>query len=604
MQIFVYKSRHHPKIFECLLIYAQVLGKNHPDYARSFNNLAALYNRQGLSDKAEPLFLETQDAYFDLLKTQFPTLSEQEKGQLLKTFNYNFELFHSFELKRKADNPSITGRQYNNLLALKGLLLQTSIQMQERILASGDADLINQFDQWQALKKQWNREISLPISERQAKGIDPNATLEKANTLEKALSRQSVAFAQATDNTRYTWQQVQRQLAPGEAAVEVVRFEWHSQDWTDTVYYAALVVTPKVKYPKLVLLSNGLELEGKYTKAYQASIQYQLEDEYSYQQYWAPIAAELGGVERVYFSPDGIYHSLSLAGILNPHTAQYLGDEMDIRVVGSTKVLAKPREEPNFQPTASLLGYPDYNGDMPINAGKNNESEILQALTNDTTQRFFDGRNISLLPGTLKEVEQLKPLLTKAGIKAQSHTGQAATETLVKSLKSPRILHIATHGFFLKDLEKDYNEKMLMGMDQVVVKGNPLLRSGLLLANAKKALEDGSEGVLTAYEAVNLELKDTELVVFSACETGLGKIKNGEGVYGLQRAFQQAGADAVLMSLWSVSDESTQELMLMFYENWLQQGMDKRTAFRQAQAKLREEYPEPYHWAAFVMVGE
>ena len=130
-----------------------------------------------------------------------------------------------------------------------------------------------------------------------------------------------------------------------------------------------------------------------------------------------------------------------------------------------------------------------------------------------------------------------------------------------------------------------------------------MLRSGLLLTNAKQAINRGGDGILTAYEVMNLDLSSTQLVVLSACETGLGEIRNGEGVYGLTRAFQIAGAANVLMSLWTVSDEATQKLMTEFYYNYVVRRMTKREAFRRAQEELRNEYPHPYYWAAFAMIG-
>ena len=139
-------------------------------------------------------------------------------------------------------------------------------------------------------------------------------------------------------------------------------------------------------------------------------------------------------------------------------------------------------------------------------------------------------------------------------------------------------------------------------------KYNPLLMSGLMLTGATKSLlgynsEEGENGILTALEASTLNLENTELVILSACETGKGEIKVGEGVYGLQRAFQVAGAKATIMSLWKVDDEATQLLMEKFYHFWIESG-SKTEAFRKAQLEVRKKYPSPYYWGAFVMMGE
>ncbi len=139
---------------------------------------------------------------------------------------------------------------------------------------------------------------------------------------------------------------------------------------------------------------------------------------------------------------------------------------------------------------------------------------------------------------------------------------------------------------------------------------NPLLRSGILLTNAGTLMASDNvyafnkePGVLTAYEALTLRLENTELVVLSACETGRGDTKVGDGVYGLQRAFLVAGADALIMSLFKVDDEATKKLMLYFYDNWQNKKMDKREAFIEAKRTLRKEYKDPIYWGAFIMVG-
>jgi len=216
------------------------------------------------------------------------------------------------------------------------------------------------------------------------------------------------------------------------------------------------------------------------------------------------------------------------------------------------------------------------------------------------------------LPGTSSEVITVAGLLRKQNWKVSLYQGSTALEEVVKAAQRPRVVHIATHGFFLSDQQfqpqNRLNEKASNGLQ------DPMLRSGLLFDGADRALKqepalEGIEnGVLTAYEAGNLNLQGTELVVLSACETGLGENRAGEGVFGLRRAFQEAGAEAVLMSLWSVPDEETKELMELFYTHWLN-GEEKHAALRAAELDERERVKKrygrdlPYYWGAFVLVG-
>lgn len=238
-----------------------------------------------------------------------------------------------------------------------------------------------------------------------------------------------------------------------------------------------------------------------------------------------------------------------------------------------------------------------FGGKVDIASGERN------TLFNNLLASVERGDGISPLPGTEKEVQQIQSLLKTNKWREITLLNADAKEESLKKMLKPNVLHIATHGFFQSDVD-----------GKISYDSNPLYRSGILLSGAAETLQKKSDlrgnaqlgkedGILTAFEALNLNIDNTDLVVLSACETGLGEIRNGEGVFGLQRAFKLAGARTILMSLWRVNDSTTQELMVIFYENWLK-GMSKRAAFNKAQAQLKVKYPHPYYWGAFVLIGE
>jgi CHAT domain-containing protein len=214
--------------------------------------------------------------------------------------------------------------------------------------------------------------------------------------------------------------------------------------------------------------------------------------------------------------------------------------------------------------------------------------------------------NIPSLPGTEVEVNELQDLLKQKGWTTDTYLEKNATEEHVKELASPKIFHIATHGFYTPSVE--VSEATQMTESETEMAENPLLKTGLLLKgagdvrNKSKYNYNIESGILTAYEAMSLNLDQTDLVVLSACETGLGDISNGEGVYGLQRAFLVAGAKTLIMSMFKVDDEATQKLILSFYRKWLTSG-NLRKSFVDAKMELRIEYPEPYYWGTFMMIG-
>jgi CHAT domain-containing protein len=320
-------------------------------------------------------------------------------------------------------------------------------------------------------------------------------------------------------------------------------------------------------------------LETRYGKYYRTAIQQRLPDEYSYNQFWGRIDPAVAGKKVLYVSPDGVYNQLNLNTLINDK-GEYNVSKYDIAILGNAKDLIdiKARKPKTGSKNAFLLGFPDYATDA-----------------------------VSPLPGTKVELDNISKILKAANYNVTQRMQKEATEKSIKSIKAPMIVHIATHGYFLQDTKGSHGS--VYGVNAENASNNPLLRSGLILADAKGAINNnpsdisGSEnGILTAYEAMNLDLEGTDLVIMSACETGLGDVKSGEGVYGLQRSFLVAGADALIMSLWKVDDEATQLLMSNFYSNWIKGG-NKQKAFKQAQVQLMTKYKEPYYWGAFVMIG-
>jgi len=217
-------------------------------------------------------------------------------------------------------------------------------------------------------------------------------------------------------------------------------------------------------------------------------------------------------------------------------------------------------------------------------------------------------KKVPQLPGTEIEVNELNAYLQQQGWNSNAYMGLEATEKQIKLLDNPRVFHIATHGFFRPETEETEEEKLLQ--HNAGASKNPLLRTGLMLVGAGDILSKTTynynieDGILTAYEAMNLSLDNTDLVVLSACETGLGAVTAGEGVYGLQRAFIVAGAKTLIMSMFKVDDIATQKLMVNFYQKWIETG-NKRQSFVDAKKELRNnpEFKEPIYWGAFIMIG-
>ncbi len=315
----------------------------------------------------------------------------------------------------------------------------------------------------------------------------------------------------------------------------------------------------------------------------------------------------LNNKKRIIHIPDGIYHEINLATIYNVESDKYFIQDYKIDIFQHPGSLKKAQNNGyNNEKTAVLIGSPKF--DSKIETYHLSDTDPPHEMIET---KFFDnisrgGIHISPLPGTKSEVYNVRSKMEKANWQIVTYTDDSANEQTLKKVKSPNILHIATHGYFLEDIPFESPNDMYLGMNRNQLIEDPMLRSGLLLAGAKTALNENiwneNNGIFSAFEASTLDLRNTELVVLSACETGKGEIKNSEGVYGLRKAFADAGAKNVIMSLWKVDDKVTQEFMTRFYEVWLNEKTTIREAFNRTQLEIMAKYPEPYYWGAFILV--
>ncbi|QHT69503.1 CHAT domain-containing protein [Rhodocytophaga rosea] len=600
-----------PIFKQAIAINKEVLGERHPSYTRMIDNLAFMYVASGRLPEAETLIHQSISNSLRQIENYFPALSDREKEQFNNTVKNYFEKFNTFALMRYEQNPAILGDMYNNQLSTKALLLNASSKVKQRILNSNDTSLIKTYRQWLSEKENLVKIYKLPKAEIDKQEINLDSLEQHANTLEKELSRRSAVFAQSSEQIQPNWQSIQKTLKKKEAAIELIRFRTFNfssiGEFSDTVYYAALLVSRKTKnHPQLILLKNGNELEGRRLNYYRNTMLLRQTDSTSYPYYWQDIAKALKGIRKVYLSPDGVYNQININTLLNPKTQKYLIEEIDVQSVTNTKdLLATGQAGTIDNKTASLFGSPDYN----IEPGKRevlaqqvksnaiqNTDPVLYALNLERSD------NLVILPGTKMEIDNIHKITSEQQWKNDVFVEEQALEEHIKALHSPKVLHIATHGYFEKDIDPASASAR-----------NPLLRSGLMMAGAAHTLKNPTlnameeqtveDGILTAYEAMNLDLDHTDLVVLSACDTGLGEVKNGEGVYGLQRAFKVAGAQSLIMSLWKVNDQTTQELMTRFYQAWMRSG-SPHVAFRQAQLQLKQQHSHPYYWGAFVITGK
>jgi CHAT domain-containing protein/tetratricopeptide (TPR) repeat protein len=670
-----------PLYQQSLEIVRTVMGDRHPHFSASLENLARLY--AATDRENESLALLEQAAAIDdgLIGQVFSVGSESQRMAFLETFQGSIETFlslvvqhlaHSSSavraamdlvLRRKAvgaealaaQRDAVLGGKYPALEAKLRELTTLRMQIAQKTLAGPGPEGLEahrkQLAEWDVQKERFEADLARQV---------PEINLEQKL---RAAQRNAVALA----------------LPEGSTLVEFVRFRVFDfkaipargeSHWRPPRYVAFVLPAGEPDNVHMIDLGEAEPID-QMIATFRAGITGEAETRGAQDGSAAskrptspsllpgadlraavfdPIRRALDGRKRLLLAPDGDLSRLPFE-VLPTDGGRRLVDDYHISYVATGRDVLRFGAASGRQPGAPLVAAdPDFDLSAQLATTGVAPKGIAGGRASRSIAWFFSsllGRrgvapaaafserdrvptvaerhsrdldrnklHFGPLPGSRVEGQRLAQML-----RVQPWLGEAALESQLKSCRSPRILHIATHGFFLPDQKRDPNQEQRgLGLSGVGAGGalgrmagpgleNPLLRSGLALAGANTWCRGGSppaeaeDGILTAEDVSGLDLLDTELVVLSACETGLGEVRTGEGVFGLRRAFVLAGAKALVMSLWKVPDQQTQELMQEFYRRILE-GQPRADALREAQLAMKAKYPPPLYWGAFICQGD
>ncbi len=632
-----------PLFLEAEGIKAKVLGKEHLDYALSLLHLAMLNKKTANIPEASLLFDELNLLIRSLIEKSATYSSESQMLAYLHIIDAYLAQIQLFSLA--LPTPEFSRTSFDNEIFYNGFLLENARHL-SRSVEGADSLTRATFERWQGCRRRLANEYAKPIAVRRYVA----ETEVEAEGYEKTLTRNLPAFNETRHAPR--WQDVCESLKVGEAAVEFIHHPSYAigasmNALPDDNMYAALILLPKDTAPHFIPLFEESQLQTLFNRPgsdEEDIIKHLYGNQPQFRDlFWKPLEPLLHNVKTIYYAPAGLLHRINPAALQDESKHTLSEGRQWVRVGSTRELVTHNLADKSFaksstntdssidnSPSALIYGGITYDKDSlaycVANATEHLDS-IAEYQPKDGNFRYIieaqplvkfrsanDDRDTTWnsLINTEPEADVLGSLLTKAGFQTKVQKGFFASEERFKQIgvdaPSPRILHIATHGFSYPRLKKGLT-KHLAGIEQsYTLLDDPMLRSGLVLAGAnyycinKRPLTNAEDGMLVAYEVRDLNLQNTELAVLSACQTGLGDVVGSEGVYGLQRAFRIAGAKFLIVSLWEVPDEQTQQVMRLFYQNWLEKKESLRDAFNHAQQTLKETEPSPFMWAGFVLI--
>ena len=569
-------------------------GKTSGTYSQALFALANIEGARGNINEADSLFRMSMNCLLVNMKQlwRYSTPSQREQFWM-ETLN-NLSGMAAFAVKCGNFDSELTETCYNALLFSKSLLLETEKSVVDIIRKEGTDDDIANYRNLLAVN---NRLLVLRNNYEYNKLEIDSLTIQQRE-LEQQLSHKCQSYNEYETYLDINYEKVRNSLADHEVVVDFSDYQTE-----DSVrQYAAYIYDKDKSHPLLVKCFDQQQLDSLLDGMQNYTL-------YNYEQLqnraskliWNPIEASIAKGSTVYYIPSGVMHGIALEALpLSDGTT--LGQHYDFVRLTSAREIVNAHHSNKINRTATLYGGLQYSlaPQKMEEESKVYEKSDLAGLVRSAygESGFKDLRN------TKDEVKKIEKTLVDNGFSVKAYLGSKGNAESFVALdgKAPSIVHIATHGFYYTpDEAKD--KDFLRGYTDAMSLSGLVFAGGNAAWLGKKNVDGVLGGVLTAKDIANLDFKGTDLLVLSACKTGQGKV-TAEGVFGLQRAFKKAGVGTIIMSLWNVDDKVTSEFMVAFYEqltdkanNW-----NKRKAFEQTKEIIRKKHPDPYYWAAFVML--
>lgn len=530
-----------------------------------------------------------------LMKQRIPYMSSTEREGLWNPLSSLFTMMTPYALEAKQTQTAFTKNCYDALVMSKSFLLESERSMYDVIKRMGTPEDMHNYTTLASMKNQvkaWEKDYN-------ANADSILSVSRKINRLENLLANRCKGYSDGTDFMDVDYDAVKHALGQNEVVIDFT--DYISQ--TQGRKYAAYIINKVQDYPLLKALFAERQIDSLgivrpdmyYSEDYSEDVLKLL---------WEPLKENVSEGATIYYVPSQLLFQISLESLPLPD-GSLLGSHYHFVRLSSARELVKMKSErkgykSNYAVLYGGLQYDLEDSAMVEEAQKYDLSNLL-ALRGEIARGdsvFHD------LQGTKEEILKIEDLLKRNKWQVSSYMGKNGTEESFLNMhgKSPKLLHLATHGFY-------YTPNRAENVDYLKGYTDAMSLSGLVLSGGNaawlgKPLPKGVlGGILSANDIARLDLSNTDMVVLSACQTGQGKATS-EGLYGLQRAFKKAGVETIVMSLWSVSDKITSDFMTTFYERLADthNAWNKRKAFEEAKEIIRKKHPDPFHWAAFVML--